>query len=118
MLLFEEYILASDDDLEIASDIVVGFDDDKNFVVELIKTNYMVSHGGERRVRAVVDKEEALLLADYLNVRLTALPKCFDQRFGEFSNILKPSYVDAQFKEILEFILDCGVHYRLKGFLP
>ena len=66
MLLFEEYILASDDDLEIASDIVVGFDDDKNFVVELIKTNYMVSHGGERRVRAVVEKEGTLIIREKL----------------------------------------------------
>ena len=111
MLLLEEIIIESNGDLEIVSTVVVGFDDDKNFVVELETNDYEVRRGNQR-LWAVVKKEDALMLADYLKVKLTALPKTFDKKFGE-SGAFVLSYVEARFKEILDFILGCGVHYQL-----
>lgn len=112
MLLLEEIIVESNGDLETVSTVVVGFDDDKNFVVEL-ETNDYESRRGNQRLWAVVEKEDALMLADYLNVKLTALPKVFDEKFGE-PGVFVLSYVEARFKEILDFILDCGIHYQFK----
>lgn len=111
MLLLEEIIVESGGDLEIVSTVVVGFDDDKNFVVEL-ETNDYEFRCGNQRLWAVVEKEDALMLADYLKVKLTALPRTFDEKFGE-SGVFVLSYVEARFKEILDFILDCGMHYQL-----
>lgn len=111
MLLLEEIIVESNSDLEIVSTVVVGFDDDKNFVMEL-ETNDYEARRGNQRLWAVVEKEDALMLADYLKVKLTALPKVFDEKFGE-SGPFVLSYVEARFKEILDFILDCGIHYQL-----
>ena len=111
MLLLEEIIVESDGDLEIVSTIVVGFDDDKNLVVEL-ETNDYEARRGNQRLWAVVEKEDALMLADHFKVKLTALPKVFDEKFGE-SGAFVLSYVEARFKEILDFILDCGIHYQL-----
>ena len=113
MLLLEEIIAVSDEDLEIVSDLVAGFSDDKNFVVKLETDEYGVRCRSRRKVWAIVEKEDALMLADYLKVKLTALPLEFQKRFGDSSGSLANSYVEAEFKEILDFILDCGVHYQL-----
>jgi hypothetical protein len=53
-------------------------------------------------------------MADYLKVRLTSLPQEILERFGDSSDIAVPSEVEAVFKEILDFIIACGVRYRLK----
>ena len=82
-----------------------------NFVMEL-ETNDYEARRGNQRLWAVVEKEDALMLADYLKVKLTALPKVFNEKFGE-SGAFVLSYVEARFREILDFILDCGIHYQL-----
>ena len=112
MLLLEELIIDSDGDMLIGSGIVAGFDDEKNFAVVLDYTDYET--GYNRKTWAVVEKEDALAMADYLKVRLTSLPQEILERFGDSSDIAVPSEVEAVFKEILDFIIACGVRYRLK----
>jgi len=112
MLLLEELIIDSDGDMLIGSGIVAGFDDEKNFAVVLDYTDYET--GYNRKIWAVVEKEDALAMADYLKVRLTSLPQEILERFGDSSDIAVPSEVEAVFKEILDFIIACGVRYRLK----
>ena len=112
MLLLEELIIDSDGDMLIGSGIVAGFDDEKNFAVVLDYTDYET--GYNRKTWAVVEKEDALTMADYLKVRLTSLPQEIFERFGDSSDIAVPSEVEAVFKEILDFIIACGVRYRLK----
>ena len=112
MLLLEELIMDSDGDMLIGSGIVAGFDDEKNFAVVLDYTDYET--GYNRKTWAVVEKEDALAMADYLKVRLTSLPQEILERFGDSSDIAVPSEVEAVFKEILDFIIACGVRYRLK----
>ena len=113
MLLLEELIIDSDGDMPIGSGIVAGFDDDKNFAVVLDYTDYET--GYNRNTWAVVEKEDALVMADYLKVRLTSLPQEIFERFGDSSDIVVPSEVEAVFKEILDFIIACGVRYQLKN---
>ena len=112
MLLLEELIIDSDGDMLIGSGIVAGFDDEKNFAVVLDYTDYET--GYNRKTWAVVEKEDALAMADYLKVRLTSLPQEILERFGDSSDIAVPSEVEAVFKEILDFIIACGVRYQLK----
>jgi hypothetical protein len=112
MLLLEELIIDSDGDMQFGSGIVAGFDDEKNFAVVLDYTDYET--GYNRKTWAVVEKEDALVMADYLKVRLTSLPQEIFERFGDSSDIAVPSEVEAVFKEILDFIIACGVRYRLK----
>ena len=99
--------------MPIGSGIVAGFDDDKNFAVVLDYTDYET--GYNRNTWAIVEKEEALEMADYLKVRLTSLPKEILERFGDWSDIAVPSEVVAVFKDILDFIISCGVRYQLKS---
>ena len=113
MLLLEELIIDSDGDMLIGSGIVAGFDDEKNFAVVLDYTDYET--GYNRKTWAVVEKEDALAMADYLKVRLTSLPQEILERFGDSSDIAVPSEVEAVFKEILDFIIACGVRYQLKN---
>ena len=113
MLLLEELIIDSDGDMQFGSGIVAGFDDEKNFAVVLDYTDYET--GYNRNTWAIVEKEEALEMADYLKVRLTSLPKEILERFGDWSDIAVPSEVVAVFKDILDFIISCGVRYQLKS---
>ena len=113
MLLLEELIIDSDGDMQFGSGIVAGFDDEKNFAVVLDFTDYET--GYNRNTWAIVEKEEALEMADYLKVRLTSLPKEILERFGDWSDIAVPSEVVAVFKDILDFIISCGVRYQLKS---
>ena len=112
MLLLEELIMDSDGDMLIGSGIVAGFDDEKNFAVVLDYTDYET--GYNRKTWAVVEKEDALAMADYLKVLLTSLPQEIFERFGDLSDIAVPSEGEAVFKEILDFIIACGVRYQLK----
>lgn len=112
MLLLEELIIDSDGDMQFGRGIVAGFDDEKNFAVVLDYTDYET--GYNRKTWAVVEKEDALVMADYLKVRLTLLPQEIRERFGDSSDIAVPSEVEALFKDILDFILSCGVRYQLK----
>ena len=113
MLLLEELIIDSDGDMQFGSGIVAGFDDEKNFAVVLDYTDYET--GYNRNTWAIVEKEEVLEMADYLKVRLTSLPKEILERFGDWSDIAVPSEVVAVFKDILDFIISCGVRYQLKS---
>ena len=113
MLLLEELIIDSDGDMQLGSGIVAGFDDEKNFAVVLDYTDYET--GYNRKTWAVVEKEDALVMADNLKVRLTSLPQEIRERFGDSSDIAVPSEVEAVFKDILDFILACGVRYQLKN---
>ena len=48
-----------------------------------------------------------------LNIRLTELPLAIKKRCGYSSTTLLPSQVETCFKEVLDFIVSCGVYYNL-----
>lgn len=109
----QEIIAESHDDLPIWSSVTVGFEDDKSLTVLLEHDDYDEPDYAYR-IYATVDKHDALDMARRLNVPLTALPSIIFKRYGDTSNLSVPSEVEAAFKDILDFILDCGVRYRLK----
>lgn len=108
-----EEIASSDDDMPIWSSVEVGFDDYKNLVVHLDYVDYE-NHKYDQDVYATVDRDETFAMAEYLKINPVDLPKAIYNELGNDENyLLVPSDIEKIFQDILEFILDCGVHYRL-----
>lgn len=112
-LLFEKLIAESDDDMEIGTSLTAGFNEEKDFVIELAPWDY-AGCSYNNRYLAIVDKDDALLLAAKLRVKLTALPQVIYDKFCVFSNVMLPSEVEAIYKEILDFLLDYNIRYKLE----
>ena len=115
-LVLEETIALSDDDLEVWATLVSGFDANKNLVVRFdFYRDYDAGHSGYSLI-AKVNKEEAFQMSSVLHTSLTRLPSALREEFAEEANSLslKPSEVECLFKKVLDFILDCGVHYKLE----
>lgn len=81
MLTSEKIIVESDGDIEIVSTIVAGYDYLNNFVVKYIYDDYR-KNGKGYEYSAVVDEEDAKILADSLKVSLADLPVAIYDEFG------------------------------------
>ena len=107
-------IVESDNDLEIVGTIVSGFDYLNNLVVEYGFEDYRIG-GKDYSYSAVIDEDDAKVMARHLKVPLSSLPQVLYDKFGcSFSEILVPSEVVGIFGDILKFVLDCGAKYKLK----
>lgn len=113
MLTSEKIIVESDGGIEIVATIVAGFDYLNNLVVQYDLEDY---REGEKdyTYSAIVDEDDAKVMAKRLKVAYTDLPKALDDEFGDTTDLLVPSEVEAVYKDILDFILDCGAKYKLK----
>ena len=112
MLLLEQFIVGSDDDLEIWAGISVGYDDDKNFVIELSFEDYRVKDGS--RTMAVLNKQNTCTLCDRLGTSILKLPETFAGRFKDNYPSYVPSQINAIFSEMLDFLLSEGVRYTIR----
>lgn len=107
-------IVESDNDLEIVGTIVSGFDYLNNLIVEYGFEDYR-SGGKDYSYSAIIDEDDAKVMARCLKVSLSSLPQILYDKFGRsFSEILVPSEVEGIFGDILNFVLDCGARYKLK----
>ena len=118
MLVMETGISSSHEDFDVWATLVSGFDAEKSLVILYeYKTDYQDDKGNPRRrvkkVRAIIDKEEAFEMSKKLNVRMTELPSLLQEKFRE-EDTFYPSDVEHLFKKVLEFVVDCGVHYRIE----
>lgn len=114
MLALEEWIAQSDDELEIWASVTVGFDSEKELAVKLEFVDYEDEEKSSF-VFAFVSFNDAYDLAKRLNVRLTELPKAIKRQCGRSSTTLLPSQVEKCFKEVLDFLINCGIQYKLKN---
>lgn len=73
MLALEEVIIESNDDLEIWSSIVVGFDVAKSLVIRWDYIDYD-EHEYDFRQDAVIYKDDAFKISCFLHTKLTDLP--------------------------------------------
>ena len=111
MLALEKLIAETHDDFDVYSSVVVGFDDAKNLVVELERSDSNRPRHN-RKNRAVVNAEEALLLAKRLNRRLVELPQALSEEFVDTEyDFLTPDDIQTVFREMLDYILELGGHY-------
>ena len=107
-------IIESDEDLEIVSTIDAVYNSKNNFVVEY----YCINHEKGRKVidyTATVDQENTAILAKHLKVNPVDLPQVIYDEFGDSTGISRLSDIEYVFKEILDFILDCGAKYQLSS---
>ena len=114
MIKFSELIAESDEDLEkISAALSVGCGDDDMFGVQYEFKDDDDDWNNDC-VQAIVDRDDAILLARSMKVAVSNLPKVFCDKFDPNSSVLVPSEVEAIFKEILEFICDSGAKYKLR----
>ena len=88
----------SHEDFDTWSTLTVGFNYTKSLVICLTFYDY---------------KNEAMAMSEQLNVKLTDLPQTICKHCGDTSYVFVPSHVEELFKDVLDFILDCGAHYRI-----
>ncbi len=112
MLTSEEIIIESDEDFEIVSTISAGYDYRRNFVVHYYCIHYE-RHRYEVDYKAIVDEDNAKLMAKRLKIDYNDLPRVLYREFGDCTGTTTLSGIEYVFKEILEFILDCGAKYKL-----
>lgn len=109
------FVMCSDEDQMIVEDIWIGYDRELNLLVELRYTNYEereYSHS----IFMCMGEEEAYGLAQRLHTSLHGLPHLIGNIFGEkYKGYVNPCCYDVHtcFKEILDFLLDYGCHYRI-----
>lgn len=108
----EELLVESDEDLEIGASLSVGLDDRNRMVVQL-EYVYYDDHRRDNTLYALLDQEETTTLADRLHVSTAELPATLRKHFDDHPVLPPPSYVKGQFKEVLDFLIDCGARYRL-----
>lgn len=113
MLTSERIIIESNSDLEIVATIVAGFDLLKNFVVQYHFEDYR-EDGKNYSHSAVINEEDAKTMANHLKVSLVDLPQVLYNEFGDTTGLSVPSDVESAYKDVLDFILDCGAKYKLK----
>lgn len=105
-------IIESDEDLEIVSTIDAEYNSKSNLVIEY----YCINYEKRRKVidyTATVDKENTEKLAKRLKVNPIDLPQAIYDEFGDSTGVSRLSDIEYVFKEILDFIPDCGVKYKL-----
>lgn len=109
---YSKIIAESDGDLPFGSCVSADINFRKELVIEYVTTDYKTEI--EQKKVAVVDNEDSLRMAEYLGVELEALPQSIFDECGDSSGVCTPSEVQGIFKDVLEYILDCGARYVLK----
>lgn len=113
MLEYEVTILDSDGDLPIGGYIAASINSNRELQIKYQISDY--EKDKSKTIVAVVDEDNTVAMAKYLGVRTTELPQEIKNEFGGPSGICVPSEVEKTFKEVLDFILDCGVKYKFKN---
>lgn len=107
-------IIESDNDFpEIITSVSVYFKWNNDLVIELERKD-LERPQNDYLWEAVVDSEETGKMARFLHTQPENLPDQIFERFQDTSYCAPPSKSDETFRDILNFVLDCGIHYRLK----
>lgn len=113
-MIYEHFIVASDDDCELWATVVAGFDNDKNFVVQFEEQLYTYPHTKwVERDTAILDRPNTETLSRRLRVPITSLPEAISDRFFDDYPSYSADDVKSFFQEILDFILSKGAHFRI-----
>lgn len=109
-LILEEVIAESHDDLPVWEGIIAGYDDEKNLVIRIEHTDYEYPEYSNCG-KTVIPFNEAVRLSSRLGVRATEIPGCLSGRYGDHSNLLRPSEVRAIYREIIQMLDASGISY-------
>ncbi len=109
---YSKVIAESDGDLPFGDCVSADINYRNELVIEYIVTDYRTEI--EHRTLAVVDREDTVKMAEYLGVKPEEIPISVFEECGDSSGVCTPSQVKGIFKDVLDFILDCGARYVMK----
>lgn len=115
-----QLLMESDEDAQINATIYIEEDDSGSLSIQLEEYDggwdypEGISYEPSKCTTATVDADELNIMASYLNISKQDVMAHLLKKFSNHGYISYPSYVRACFKEILEYILDCGAKYKLK----
>ncbi len=116
-----QLVMESDEDAQIYASIYIEEDDNGSLAILLDENDggwdypEGISYEPSKCTIATMDTDEVYIMASYLNIPKQGVMAHLLKEFGDHSYISSPSYVKASFKEILEYILDCGAKYTLQS---
>ena len=112
MLALEEIIVDTHDDYTPWADCVVGFNDDGDLVIRYNLMDY--DHRERSYTRdAVIKKDNALEVAQFLKVHLVKLPAHLENKFGQPLDSSTAGEVKIVFDDILNYISANKGDYQL-----
>ena len=108
------YIMHSDDDQTIVEDLTVGYDKVHNMIVLIEHTDYEMPWLNNVTY-AVVNKHETFRLARRLKISMADVPGHIGDLMSDYDSIVNAGLSDVRccFKDITEFLLDEGCHFRI-----
>jgi len=104
----------SDDDIPVVEDLTVGYDEMHNLIVLIEHTDYDEPWRNSATY-AVLNKNETFHLARRLKISMTDLPDHIGDLMADYDSIVNADLSDVRccFKDITEFLLDEGCHFRI-----
>ena len=112
MVNYSKIIAEADGDLPFGDSVSAEINYRKELVIEYTYTDYRTEI--ESKKLATVDREDTAKMAAFLNVPIEQLPQRIWEECGDSSDICTYSEINGIFKDVLDYILDCGVRYVLK----
>lgn len=113
MINLDRVLIVSHEDYEPYASVLVEFDYQKNFNV-VLEYSYSEDASLNHKTTAVIHKDNAYALAKRLKINLLELPDYFAKKFDRDSFFNDVSDVEALFAEVIDFLLDEGITYRIK----
>lgn len=107
----EKTLIITDADMPVEAAVYAMINDFREFVIEFRLDDDR--HRSNSSRHAVVDKDDAILMARHLNIKVEELPNKVYEVCG-VSYASTVSHAESVFQEALEFILDCGARFNLK----
>ena len=107
MSTLEEITIAmSHEDFDTWSTLTVGFNYTKSLVICLTFYDY-------KNVQCDNRKRRSNGYVGTTQCKINRLTQTICKHCGDTSYVFVPSHVEELFKDVLNFILDCGAHYRI-----
>lgn len=113
MLTLSRLIIDTHDDYDPWADIVVGFTDDREFVIRFEYKDYD-DRSRDYLLSAYIDFDNAIRLSRQLRISLLELPDCIEKEFGGPLDRCTAGEVKDTFDEILDFIGSYRIRYRIR----
>ena len=105
-------IVESDGDLPFYDYVIAEINYRQQLVIEYITQDCKTE--AESKMMAIVDSEDTAKIAAHLNVHIDQLPRYIYDKCGDWRDTCTSSEVKGIFKDVLDYILDCGVKYELR----
>ena len=114
MLTLQQHLMHTDEDQPVVEDIIVGYNDKAQLLIQLQHTDYEDSRY-TCHTSLVIEREDAYKWARQWQVTLRDLPQAIGKRFKAYGNSTNARYDDVSrcFGEIIDCLVDGKCRYRI-----